>query len=432
MTTYRLIGDYQKRPDAVVECEKKIGAFNGKMIASDSVNLNNRYVAQWLAICITGFWYIVGGQMVISNPVKNPLGTFLTNLAVFAEVGVAWQAIFDIMLKMQSALPYLQKIVKYMNLPIDLEKRMRLNRKRRTMGEEARKTARLTMKNALAQKKSGMKPTGMYAADFVPISLKKLCYSYEELRKPKRASQDLAKQLEDDDETQKKKGTDLKNITMEIEQGSLVALVGLPGNGKSTLMRLIGGQLIPDSGDLLIPPHLRVLHISKHPVFFKDTLYNNLVYGVSKEDKEDGGIERVRAICHQLLIAEKLYKYLDEKNTEAFSIKAEWAEVLSQTQSALLSLCRAFIANPEVLVIHKPTVVLDDLHTDNTFKCLREYVTQKGLCMDPKTIVMRRPRTAIITTARAKGVALADKVWNVTPDGVFEKDGHNVSSELLH
>lgn len=428
MTTYRLIGDYQKRPDAVVECEKKIGAFNGKLIAADSVNLNNRYVTQWLSITIVGLWYVVGGQFVIKDPVANPLGTFLMNLQVFAEVGVSWQAIFDIMLKMQSALPYLHKIVKYMNLPIDLEKRMRLNRKRRTLGEAARKTARQTMVKA---KKSGMKATGMYAADFVPISMNKLCYSHAALSKPKRASQEehIANDLQTD--SAKQAPIDLKNITMEIPQGTLVALVGLPGHGKSTLMRVIGGQLIPDEGDLLIPPHLRVLHISKHPMFFKDTLYNNLIYGISKEDKEDGSLERVKGICHRLLIAEKLYKYLDQEDKENFDVKAVWGEVLSQTQSALLSLCRAFIANPEVLVIHKPTVVLDDLHTDNTFKCLREYVSLKGLCMDPKTVNFRRPRTAIITTARPKGVALADKVFNVTPDGVIEKDGQHISAELL-
>jgi len=356
------------------------------------------------------------------------------NLQVFGELGKAWTIIFGNLLKMQNALPYLQKIVKYMNLPADLEKRMKLNRRRRAVGEEARAKARETMKKVRAEKGASV---SKFAADYVPIQIKDLEYSFESLKatglQRQNTKQKLAEELKDEEnkDDKEKDGGNLRNISMEIQQGTLVALVGKAGHGKSTLMRLIGAQLIPDGGDLLIPPHLRVLHISKQPIFFHDTLYNNLVYGVSISDKSDGDPERVRKVCKQLMVSERIFKYLDPAHPDDFQVKAEWSEVLSQTQSALLSLARAFITNPEILVIHKPTGVFDDQTTDNTFRCLRLFIEEKGMCLSKKGFKARRPRTCIITTARPKGVALADKVFRIEPDGCEERDVDHINNDML-
>lgn len=370
--------------------------------------------------------------MVING--ESEIGTFVTNLQVFEFVGQAWTAIFEVMLKMQSALPYLRKIVRYMNLPIDLEKRMRLNRKRRAHGEEARIAAKEEMKR---QKAAGHVIPGSFAADFVPITLDKVSYCYDNpeiiynkimAKNDSHHHNSVYSQPPDDSEGQIREGS-MKNCSMSFPQGTLIALVGLPGDGKSTLMKLLGSQIIPDSGDLLIPPHLRALHISPQPTFFHDTLMHNLCYGVGKDDNVDGSIERVVAVCKLLQVSEKVLKYLDPVNNKnLFEVKADWGDVLSQTHRCLVSLARALIANPEVLVIHKPTVVFDDVTTENTFMALRTYVREKGVCLDLAGRATRRPRTCIITTARPKGVAVADRVFKVTPTGITEIDKANVTA----
>jgi len=91
------------------------------------------------------------------------------------------------------------------------------------------------------------------------------------------------------DEKDVPKSHSLQHYHMEIPQGKLVAMIGGAGHGKATFMKLLGGQLIPDKGDLLIPPHLRVLHVSAHARFFNDTLLANLRYGCDK-DSNDGSI----------------------------------------------------------------------------------------------------------------------------------------------
>merc|ERR1719161_2888864 len=79
--------------------------------------------------------------------------------------------------------------------------------------------------------------------------------------------------------------------TFEIQQGTMVALVSQRGGGKTTMLKVLGGVLLPESG-LHLPPHLRVLHISGDPHFFEGTLRQNLTFGCMP-GSEDGSLERV-------------------------------------------------------------------------------------------------------------------------------------------
>jgi ABC-type multidrug transport system fused ATPase/permease subunit len=336
---------------------------------------------------------------------------------------------------MQSSLPYLEKIVTYMNLPIDLEKRMRLNRKRRTMGEANRKSAREEMIKAST---SGHNVKGAFAADFVPLALKDVSFEYATpqhiwrrllMKQGHKASLEASLAPED---LGSKDGR-VTNCTFEFDQGLLIALVGVSEEGKSTLMKLFGAEIMPDLGDLLIPPHLRALHVSPQPIFFNDTLFYNLTYGVSKDNTEDGHIDRVIGICRRLKVSESLISnYLDRENKSKFEVKADWGDVLNLTQRVLLNLARAFIANPEVLVVHKPTSVFDDPTAQNTIDCLQEFVKQKGLLMNPKMISFRRPRTCIMTTTRPQGMQAANRIFKIQHEGVKELSYPISEQEMTH
>jgi hypothetical protein len=87
------------------------------------------------------------------------------------------------------------------------------------------------------------------------------------------------------------------------------------------------------------------------------------------------------------------------------------------------------IYNPEVMVIHTPTIVLDRNLRTNCFKVLRAYVDERGLEMPPKKKMMRRPRTLIFSTAQLEGIKIADKILycaagtarDLTYDAVMEE-----------
>merc|ERR1712118_571638 len=97
-----------------------------------------------------------------------------------------------------------------------------------------------------------------------------------------------------------------------------------------------------------------------------------------------------------------------------------WGEILNSTQKHLLNLSRAFVANPEILVVHHPFSMFDEPTSSNTIKCLRCFVREKGLEMDKKTVIFRRPRTCVLSTAHSASMKFADLVLRINHDGVEE------------
>merc|ERR1712048_807836 len=155
----------------------------------------------------------------------------------------------------------------------------------------------------------------------------------------------------------------------EVEQGQMVALIGPKGEGKSTILKILGGVILPKPGGLFAPSHLRVLHVSSEALFFMGTLYENLTFGCNKDDA-DGSMDRVIEICQELGITKSLQEIV--KQGADGSVKT-WSEVLSLTQRSLCNLARALIANPEMLCIHKPTMSFDEPTSRTVLQYLRKY-----------------------------------------------------------
>merc|ERR1719199_16452 len=143
---------------------------------------------------------------------------------------------------------------------------------------------------------------------------------------------------------------------VEFHQGTFTALVGPEGEGKSTLLKMLGGVILPAPGALFVPSHLRVLHVATENLFFKASLYDNLTFGCLPGDS-DGKLERVLKICERLNIPQDV---LDLVSQGASGPALVWAELISHSHKCLLGLARAVITNPEVLCIHKPTIAYNE------------------------------------------------------------------------
>lgn len=75
-----------------------------------------------------------------------------------------------------------------------------------------------------------------------------------------------------------------------------------------------------------------------------------------------------------------------------------WSGVLSHTEGLLLSLARAFVADPEVLCIDFPLDALGRYLADEAWRAIRDFVAQRGLERDPVLAPMelRRPKTCFV------------------------------------
>jgi len=219
---------------------------------------------------------------------------------------------------------------------------------------------------------------------------------------------------------------------------------GPKGEGKSTLLKLIGGVILPKPSEgFFVPAHLRILHVSEEALFFVGDLYENLVFGVQKNDP-DGDRERVRSICKRLGLDPGLLtgiddavvpaQYLTTAAVTASYSGTEWLESLSSTQRSLFALVRSLVANPELMCIHKPTMAYDEKTSLLVLNILKDFVRSKGVEQDSSKRHLRRPRTCIMTSSKLLHVAYADKVYRVSiKDGVNEVENAkvNIGEHLL-
>jgi len=70
--------------------------------------------------------------------------------------------------------------------------------------------------------------------------------------------------------------------------------------------------------------------------------------------------------------------------------------------------------NPEVIIAHKPTALLDDSHTSKVLEMFREFTDNRGVLMpDDEPLIRRRKRTAIFTAKSAAVASLSHTVFKV-------------------
>eukprot|EP00928_Gymnodinium_smaydae_P043366 TRINITY_DN2906_c0_g3_i1.p1 TRINITY_DN2906_c0_g3~~TRINITY_DN2906_c0_g3_i1.p1 ORF type:complete len:866 (+),score=111.61 TRINITY_DN2906_c0_g3_i1:138-2735(+) len=406
---YRLIADYNQHTFFLERHERRIAKYHDSAMQIEILRLNaNRSVWYLTLLILISHTIAAGGDMAvqINTMSSTRLGFFVLDLAILAKNNAIWSSVLMTILDIQSTFYSLERLTKLLNLPIDVPARMKLNRRRREITLMLRQKAFAEMEQQGDSGKRHVAPV-----DRLPILAENLHFSHLD---------------------RSGGGTEVQNATLnyggtvEIAQGQLVAFVGPQGEGKSTLLRVIGDMLIQDDvrNVVFVPSHLRVLHVNSEPMFFHGTLFANLTFGTAQHG--DRFPRRVEAICKGLGLGSEVLCHLSTKRSQ------NWGVVLSQTQKHLLTLARALISNPEILCLHKPTLAFDEATSIRVLRVLKEFVRQKGLYHPPTVKARCRPRTCLMTSAKMLGVQYADKVFHVsTAKGVSLIEKDPVTGELL-
>lgn len=153
----------------------------------------------------------------------------------------------------------------------------------------------------------------------------------------------------------------LNQVSITIKKGERIGFVGASGSGKSTLCDLILGLIKPISGSLMIdsydattitPQSLRaqIGYVSQHPFLFNDTIYANITYAIKSPTKAD-----VEQACKQANIYEFICKLPQGFNT----IVGENGTLLSGGQKQRLTIARALLKKPALLILDEATSSLD-------------------------------------------------------------------------
>ena len=214
----------------------------------------------------------------------------------------------------------------------------------------------------------------------------------------------------------------LQSLSLSLEGGNIVALIGVNGAGKSTLLRIIAGLEKPDKGCILFNGEsvtdgkLRQMStlVFQRTAMFSRSVYANLAYGLRIRHQSE---TEIRQKVTEALIAVGLKSFEKRK-----------AKKTSGGEQQRISLARALLLDPKILLLDEPTANLDP----NSSRIIE------------KTIRARKNDDTIIVVAThnlGQAKRLADVVVHIhdgkiieaakTKD-LFEKPQNEITRKFVH
>ena len=202
----------------------------------------------------------------------------------------------------------------------------------------------------------------------------------------------------------------LKNVDLEIEQGTFVTIIGKSGSGKSTLLHVMGGLEKPDGGKVVIQDislydlkddELTILRRRQIGFVFQffnlipsQNVYENIILPMRLDGRKEDP-EYVEDIIQMLGLEDKKLSYIDE---------------LSGGQQQRVALARALASKPTIILLDEPTGNLDSQNSEEVMDLLK--ISQR-----------KYNQTIVMVTHDAMMANKADRVITIE-DGQIVGDQH--------
>lgn len=169
----------------------------------------------------------------------------------------------------------------------------------------------------------------------------------------------------------------IKNLSLEVNEGEVVSIVGANGAGKTTLLKTISGIITPDSGEISLggqridkmAPHqvtdLGIIHVPEgRRIFPFFTVYENLLVGSSLP-------RTIKARKENLEHVFELLPRLAERKTQI-------GKTLSGGEQQMLAIGRALMGMPRILMLDEPSLGLSPILVSTVFEIISK-ISSEGI-----------------------------------------------------
>eukprot|EP00931_Biecheleriopsis_adriatica_P043251 TRINITY_DN24735_c0_g1_i1.p1 TRINITY_DN24735_c0_g1~~TRINITY_DN24735_c0_g1_i1.p1 ORF type:complete len:916 (+),score=161.52 TRINITY_DN24735_c0_g1_i1:50-2749(+) len=435
---HKLVASYRQRNFVVHRFEKVLKGQREFNMRQKKFDFWNSQVIPWITVVIIGSYFSLSGHLV---PNYMSLGSLLATINIYKDLGDRFSKISDELAGMIGIIEPLCGLTEAFYLETELPYRTAMYKEREVYAMD-----KLLQCNNF---------------DLIPLELKEVKF----VGSPPLTSPSGG-----------------RSLSITVPQNTINFFAGPHGSGKGSLMCLMDEDaavksisLGHHSGTVLCSPHLRILNVPADPLWIEgETIWKNLVFGLSEESrKRPEELRRAKSILKKLkivkqsgehwiheqfdeetkksLVSQQLpnmeddddedssddstpssFKWIVRSLTSAAKEQAldedsggeddRWIDKLSSSETKRFQLARAFIYDPEVLILHRAVDGLDLSLAKDTLELIREFVDNRGLEKDSATRLQRRPKTVFISGAdsRRKEITnISDTVWEIK-EGVIE------------
>jgi len=206
----------------------------------------------------------------------------------------------------------------------------------------------------------------------------------------------------------------LRGVSLEVEAGQLVAVMGPSGSGKSTLMHILAGLDKPTSGSVTIADNelttladAKLTRLRREHIGFVFQFFNLLPMLTAEEN----------VVLPLSIAGEKPdRRWLDELlgKTGLADRRSHRPSELSGGQQQRVAIARALVSRPTILFADEPTGNLDSKTSGEILELLRDSVAEYG-------------QTTVMVTHEARAAAIADRILFLA-DGLIVRELHNATA----
>lgn len=212
-----------------------------------------------------------------------------------------------------------------------------------------------------------------------------------------------------------RKGDDgyvLRHISLTVPKGKTIALVGQSGSGKTTLADMLPRFYDVDEGEIMIDGNdirqiklhdLRALMgvVSQEAILFNDTVFNNIAFGIDNATQAD--VEEAARIANA-------HEFIAQMPEGYHTNIGDRGSKLSGGQRQRLSIARAVLKNPPILILDEATSALD--------------TESEKLVQDALTRLMKN-RTVIVIAHRLSTIQHADEIIVLQSGEIVQRGTHS-------